>query len=153
MKAAPDAKGRPASEAHRLGCYFCNDVVAPLDSTVDRSLDQQCTVARPGLAPLAGARSFQAYSRLLKTLRHSPAVHLRTARSGTSSQVHVHMSWISRCGSVAAAYTHRLLHPQFVTGRLPVLVLLDELPAMLLQEGRPACEVVCVTSECEVVTA
>jgi len=69
MRHGPRASAIPPSMAAnntRLGCYYCNDIVAPKDSLTDRTLDQMCTVTRPGLAPMAAATAVELLASLLQ---------------------------------------------------------------------------------------
>jgi len=93
------ARENPAEGSRRLGCYYCNDIVAPADSLTDRTLDQMCTVTRPGLAPIASATAVEL---LVSLLQHPLGLHAPAPPPGQDPQE------VDQGGSVLGLVPHQL---------------------------------------------
>lgn len=53
------------------GCYFCTDPVGPRDSLSSRTIDEKCTITRPGMAPIASAIAVEMFVEAIKDNRRT----------------------------------------------------------------------------------
>jgi molybdopterin/thiamine biosynthesis adenylyltransferase len=91
------------------GCYFCLDCVGPKNTTLNRTLDQQCTVTRPGIAPIASATAVELLVSLLHHPRRfeAPADHVEGLSDATESPLgivpHVVRGFMSHMRTLTSA--------------------------------------------------
>lgn len=91
----------------RVGCYFCSDVVAPKDSLSDRTLDQMCTVTRPGGAPIASAVAVELMMSILQhPLGQKAGASERTKFGAVPHQIRGYLHDFSQQKLNAPAYKH-----------------------------------------------
>lgn len=82
------------SKLERNGCYFCNDVVAPTDSVSDRTLDQQCTVTRPGVAQVASGLACELLVSLVSHPLGKYAPAMDSSRPEQSQSMHGYLGYV-----------------------------------------------------------
>lgn len=73
------AKHDASKNGIRPGCYFCNDYLSPSNTMRDRTLDQQCTVTRPGLSFISSAYA----SELLVNMIHTTEEQFAKEKEGS----------------------------------------------------------------------
>ena len=100
---------------YRLGCYFCSDVVAPENSTKNRTLDQQCTVTRPGLALIA---SSMAVELMVSLLHHPKRIYAPAPKNTNSTNTQYSPTISSNDTNIAAASSTLGIIPHSIRGSL-----------------------------------
>jgi ubiquitin-like modifier-activating enzyme ATG7 len=66
------------------GCFFCSDYIAPVDTISNRSMDQQCTVSRPGVSMQASATAIELFVNNIHRGKIGPQAHFIRGSTGSS---------------------------------------------------------------------